>query len=37
MAPPQLLFFIGWLAVALVCGALLYFGWERLRVKYGPQ
>jgi hypothetical protein len=30
----QLVFFIGWLAVALTGGALLVVVWERLRVKY---
>jgi hypothetical protein len=33
----QLLFFVGWLAIALAGGALLVVVWERWRAKRGPQ
>jgi hypothetical protein len=37
MATSQLIFFLCWLAIALVGGALLYFVWARLRAKWAGE
>ncbi len=37
MAVSQLIFFLGWLAIALAGGALLYFVWERLHARRTGQ
>jgi hypothetical protein len=37
MPASQLVFFIGWLAVALAGGAALYFGWQRWYRMHGPR
>ena len=37
MAASQLVFFLGWLAMALAGGALLYVVWQRLYAKYASR
>ena len=37
MPVSQLVFFAGWLVVAMAGGALLVFVWQRLLVKRGPE
>jgi hypothetical protein len=37
MAHSQLLFFAGWLAAALLGGALVLVAWQWLLTRYGPK
>jgi hypothetical protein len=37
MPMSQLVFFGIWLLAAMAAAVALYFGWQRLAVKYGPS